>query len=268
MATLIDERNEVEADDLEQEAPVGQHLQEEQDESAPVSNNEEETDELPDKYRGKSVKDLVQMHQEAEKALGKHGSEVGELRKIVDNYIQTQLTENKADDQPAEEAPDWFADPDKAFDYKLNNHPKIKEAEQTTKEYQRSTALQRLKADHPDMENIVNQPGFAAWIKQSPVRQKLFLQADQEYNYDAAHELFSTWKQIQGVNKDVTESDKQQRKEKVKEASTGNARGSNAPSRKKVYRRADIMRLRETDRERYNAMSDEILQAYKEGRVV
>ena len=35
----------------------------------------------------------------------------------------------------------------------------------------------------------------------------------------------------------------------------------------KVYRRADIIKLMKTDPERYNALSDEILKAYAEGRV-
>ena len=50
--------------------------------------------EIPDKYKGKTAEELVQMHQEAEKLLGRQSSEVGELRKVVDTYIQTQLTED------------------------------------------------------------------------------------------------------------------------------------------------------------------------------
>ena len=39
----------------------------------------EDTDDedLPEKYRGKSMKEVVHMHQEAEKRMGKQGSEVG-----------------------------------------------------------------------------------------------------------------------------------------------------------------------------------------------
>ena len=33
--------------------------------------------EIPDKYQGKSAQELVQMHQEAEKLLGRQSSEVG-----------------------------------------------------------------------------------------------------------------------------------------------------------------------------------------------
>ena len=45
---------------------------------------------LPEKYQGKSLEEVVQMHQEAEKLLGRQSSEVGELRKVVDDYISTQ----------------------------------------------------------------------------------------------------------------------------------------------------------------------------------
>jgi hypothetical protein len=38
-------------------------------------------------------------------------------------------------------------------------------------------------------------------------------------------------------------------------------------SRKKIYRRADIIKLMNSDPERYQALSPEILAAYAEGRV-
>ena len=51
---------------------------------------------IPEKYRGKSVQELVQMHQELEKFSGKQSTEVGELRKLVDTYIQTELNNKQA----------------------------------------------------------------------------------------------------------------------------------------------------------------------------
>jgi hypothetical protein len=48
-------------------------------------------DDVPEKYKGKSTAEIVRMHQEAEKLLGKQSGEVGELRSVVDSYIQTQL---------------------------------------------------------------------------------------------------------------------------------------------------------------------------------
>ena len=85
MATLIDERQEDEVEINEQEEVVSQVTEEPQVEETP------QEDDIPDKYKGKSTAEIVRMHQEAEKLLGRQSSEVGELRQVVDNYIQTCL---------------------------------------------------------------------------------------------------------------------------------------------------------------------------------
>ena len=70
MATLIDERLEEEENTEEQE--VSQITEE------PTQETPQE-DDIPDKYKGKSTAEIVRMHQEAEKLLGKQSGEVGEL---------------------------------------------------------------------------------------------------------------------------------------------------------------------------------------------
>ena len=47
--------------------------------------------ELPEKYRDKSLDDIVKMHQEAEKLIGKQAQEVGEVRKLADELIKQNL---------------------------------------------------------------------------------------------------------------------------------------------------------------------------------
>ena len=84
MATLIDERQD-EVEINEEEEVVSQVTEEPQVEETP------QEDDIPDKYKGKSTAEIVRMHQEAEKLLGRQSSEVGELRSVVDSYIQTQL---------------------------------------------------------------------------------------------------------------------------------------------------------------------------------
>ena len=43
--------------------------------------------------------------------------------------------------------------------------------------------------------------------------------------------------------------------------------GGTGESSKRIYRRADLIRLKMNDPNRYDALSDEIMQAYAEGRV-
>ena len=260
MATLLDERldDEEQPDETEQAGDF---------ENDPVE--QETQSEIPDKYRGKSAEDLVRMHQEAEKLLGRQSSEVGELRQVVDSYIQTQLSNQQAPQQQQQEDDevDFFVDPQSAVNRAISNHPKIKEAEAYTQQARQQATLSQLKSNHPDMESILQDPKFAEWIKGSKVRTQLFVQADQGYDYDAAHELFSLWKERNQVVQQTANVEKQARKNTLKSASTGNARGTAEGSRKKVYRRADIIKLMRTDPERYQSLSDELLKAYAEGRV-
>ena len=231
-----------------------------------VTPEPQEPSSIPEKYQNKSAEELVQMHQEAEKLLGRQSSEVGELRKVVDNYIQAQLTPEQEAPQEVEEI-DWFTDPDKAVNRAIQNHPKIKEAEELTKQYRASTALSELQRKHPDMTQILQDANFAEWIKASNVRTKLFVAADQEYDHESADELFNLWKERQNIVQQTAAVEEQSRKQAVKSASTGNARGSSESAPKKIYRRADIINLMRTDPDRYAALQPEIMKAYAEKRV-
>ena len=264
-ATLIDERKE------EDQEPTDQ-LDTQDTVETPQEEEQPQQPEVPEKYRGKSVEDLVQMHQELEKFSGKQSTEVGELRKVVDDYIQTQLSVQQAPQQQQyqddnDDDVDFFVDPKTAVSRAIDNHPKIKEAQAYTQQYKQQATLAQLKSSHPEMEQILQDPKFAEWIKGSKVRTQLFVQADQAYDYDAANELFSLWKERNQVVQQTAQAEREARKSSVKTASTGNARGTAEGSRRKVYRRADIIKLMRTDPERYQSMSDELLKAYAEGRV-
>ena len=260
-AQLLEERPEEEATETAKELTTDTV-------ETPEEEQPQETD-VPEKYQGKSVEDLVQMHQELEKFSGKQSTEVGELRKVVDNYIQTQLSDQQAPQQQQQEDDDvdFFVDPQNAVNRAIDNHPKIKEAQAYTQQAKQQATLSQLKSKHPDMESILQDAKFAEWIKGSKVRTQLFVQADQSYDYDAAHELFSLWKERSQVVQQTANVEKQARKNTLKSASTGNARGTSEGSRKKVYRRADLIKLMQTDPDRYMALQPEIMAAYAEKRV-
>ena len=227
---------------------------------------QEEVNSVPEKYQNKSIEELVQMHQEAEKLVGKQSSEVGELRKVVDEYIhqQTQLTQQT--NEPVEEI-DFFSEPNKAVSNAIENHPSVREAKQVAQEYRKTTALSQLQSKHPEMNTILQDEKFLEWIKGSNVRTRLLQQADQQFDVEAADELFSTWKERQQMIGTTADAEKSQRKQQVKAASTGSSSGSGEKASRKIYRRADIINLMRTDPARYQALSDEILKAYAEGRV-
>lgn len=266
MATFVDQRDDEELKDGEEISSLED--QEESNEAVEAQPSIEE-DEIPDKYRGKSVKDIVRMHQEAEKLLGRQSQEVGELRRTFDEYIKTQLAkEEQAHASTTDTAPvDFFEDPQKAVEAAIANHPKIREAETVAQQLKMQEAMAKLKQSHPDFEQVVVSDDFLSWVEKSKFRTDLLRKADRNYDYEAADELLSSWKERQGVVDQAAKTEQQSRKESVKKASTGNTKGSaEAPSRK-VYRRADIIKLMQTDPDRYMALAEEIRQAYAEKRV-
>jgi len=266
MARFIDERQETE-DDNEVTTDINELVEQEAPQE-PTPEPTEPEDDLPEKYKGKSTAEIVRMHQEAEKLLGRQSSEVGELRKVVDDYIQTQL-DTQAPKQTAEqdEEIDWYSDPDKAMERAIANHPSVKKAEEAAAANARSSAMSQLQARHPDMENIVKDPKFVEWIKASKIRTQLFAQADRNYDYEAADELFTTWKERQGAVAQTVADEKGSRKQAINKASTGSVKGNGEQRSKKVYRRSDIIKLMKEDPKRYLDLSDEIHRAYAENRV-
>lgn len=220
----------------------------------PEDNKEESN--LDPKYQGKSAEEIADMHRAAEKLLGQQGSEIGELRKTVDTFILSQSTPNEP-----EEKPDFFTEPDKAVDAAINQNPAIKKADDTAKKMDIILARQELNERHPNHRQIIGDPKFVDWVKGSTYRQGLFQRGHKEFQVDALDELFTGWKEFQST------SNRQERSEQVKKASTGNVSGSGAKTDKKL-KRVDIINLYKTDPKRYREMSGEIRKAYEEGRVV
>lgn len=228
---------------------------------------EETIEDTPEKYRGKSAKEVIEMHQAAEKLIGKQGSEVGELRRVVDDFIQTQ-TLKEAQTTETEVAPeDFYDNPAKNVKREIDNHPAIKEAKQAALEMKRSSTLTRLNAEYPELESTVQDPAFAEWIKSSKVRSELYNRAEVHFDYDAAKELLGNWTDKQERITKVEKSSKIDKDNQLKAASVG-SEGNNEPVSKKKYRRSDIIKLMQTDPDKYDALSDEIMAAYQEGRVI
>ena len=229
---------------------------------------EETEDDLPEKYRGKSASDIARMHQELEKRLGQQSQEVGELRKHFDEYVQSSVKSQQSAPEVPEEAPDFFSDPDAAMRYAIENHPTLRQAREVAVEMAKSQAMAKLQTAHPDMKEVISDPGFQEWVQKSKIRMELFRNADQNYDFDAADELLSLYKERATVVKQTAVVEKQARKQEIKKASTGTARSNpEGQVSKKVYRRRDIIELMNSDPKRYEALMPEIMKAYQEGRV-
>ena len=227
---------------------------------------EQMSNDIPDKYRGKELSDIIKMHQEAEKLIGKQAQEVGEVRKLADELIKQNLAGKPQHIKEEEPEVDFFENPQAAVRKTVDNHPDVLAARQAGQEFRKMQIQQKLAQEHPDFGQIAQDADFVNWVKSSPIRIGLYAKADGEFDYDSANELLSTYKQLRGVKaKQTNEAGETQRKSNLKAATVDV--GGSGESGKRVYRRADLIRLKMTDPNRYDALSDEIMQAYQEGRV-
>jgi hypothetical protein len=254
MADII-ESNEVEESGDVSELPTEMVVEE-----TPV----QQEPEVPEPYRGKSPAELAKMVEDAQKMIGRQANELGENRRVMDEYIKAQLT--AAPKQPVEDI-DFFTDPEAAVAKMVESHPKVRQAEAAAEQMVKMNAMSALQSRHPDLKSIVTNQGFQDWVGGSPMRMRLFQQADKAYDVEAADELLSLYKERQQLVEQTSEVEKRSRDQQVQKASTGNTRGSGAAPSRKVYRRSDLIKLNMTDPERYEAMSSEIMAAYAEGRV-
>jgi len=232
----------------------------------------EPVEELPEKYKGKSAIEIAKMHQEAEKLIGRQANEVHEVRSLADQLLKQQLESNSKAKAPIEESleEDFFADPASAVNRQVEKHPAVLEARQAALEMKKMKTAQQLSAKHPDFATIASDSGFQDWVKSSAIRLNLFAKADAEFDFESADELLSTYKELKQIKQQnqVTQTAAVENKaqEQAMKAATVDVGGAGESSRK-VYRRADLIKLRRTDPDRYMQMSDEIMDAYATGRV-
>lgn len=221
---------------------------------------------VPDKYRGKSLEDIVTMHQEAEKLIGRQAQEVGEVRRLADELLKQQLSQKQVQPPVVENEIDFFEDPQSAIRKAVTNHPDVLAAKQASAQLKQIQTHAMLNKKHPDFADVVRDGEFIEWVKASPMRLNIYAMADANYDFAAADELLTTFKQIRtSKTQQTTDAGNAVRKQNLSAASVDV--GGTGESSKKVYRRADLIRLRMTDPNRYEALEPEIRAAYNEGRV-
>jgi len=226
---------------------------------------EETKPKLPELYEGKSLEDVIRMHQEANNMIGKQAQEVGEVRRLADELLKQNLN-SKQQQVEIEPEVDFFENPQKAVQNTIDKHPDVLAARQAGQEFKKMQIQQKLAQDHPDYSQVVNDSEFQNWVKSSPIRLGLYAKADGEFDYDSANELLSTFKQLRGVRvKESEQADTAARAKTMKAVAVDT--GGSGESSKRVYRRADLIRLKMQDPNRYDALSEEIMAAYAEKRV-
>lgn len=212
---------------------------------------------IPEPYQGKTIEEVIQMHQHAEKTIGRQGEELGSLRSLAEQQIAAGST-------PEPESVDFYEDPEKAIERIIEQ--KLAPFNASLRAQNEAAVRERLTQNYPEWEATVKSDEFQNWVAESQVRTRLFVAANGN-DWQSADELLGTWAKINGADKAAAKASSKavDRDRKLRAAKT--EKGASGIDPRKILSRADLRQLKQTNPTRYNELGPEIRKAYAEGRV-
>lgn len=265
---FADGADEALVDEVVIEDTAGEELEEDEGKEAPAAASA-----IPSKFVGKSAEEIAASYEQLEREFGRRGNELGELRKITDDILKAQLSPTKqAESEGGITSETLLDDPQAAIDRAIANSPEVKALRADKAETASNVALERLKTDHPDAGAVIASPDFNAWINAIPSRAARYATADNVQDFDVANELIATFKEVHPVSTPTPEQTaaadaaRQAELDGVRGAKPG-ASNPGTKQKGKILLRADLMRLRQSDPDRYNRLGPQIEKAYAENRV-
>jgi hypothetical protein len=247
----------------------------------PQNQQDPPEDELPEKYRGKSLKDIIAMHQNAESELGRKNNEVGVIRKLADELIGVRATERQAN-QPAPRKPlttdELLDDPENKILEVVREATErsVRAQEERVDRMEASLQVQAFERKYPGFQDTMQSQDFGSWLQGgSDYRKRLALRAA-DGDFGAADELFGLYNE-QTSSRAAQGNQPPARQESgtaaARAASTVRSGGSNAngvvpgSDGKKTFSRSELLDMRINRPEEFDMRQDEILAAYREKRV-
>lgn len=208
---------------------------------------------VPEKYKEKTVDDLINMHVNLEKVLHRQGNELGQLRKLTDTQAQLLTISTKAGlMQPGQgttvetttkapiTAEALLSRPDESLNSAISSNPSVTQNAQRLNNLEHSLARKDFEAQYSTYREDVQNPEFQEWVLKSQTRSKLLVDLDKNYNFGSGRELWELWTE----HTDTKAAAERARGDKVTAAST--IRGSSAEVSqpgKPIYSRAKLAEL-------------------------
>lgn len=237
------------------------------------------TPSIPDKYQNKSIDDIIQMHQEAERKASRLSTEVGELRNR-ENQLLTRVTEQAKPEVKRELlTPDsLLTDPNAAISQAISQSDvahRVDSTAQRLENLERNLSQREFTQKYPDFVQDLNDPEFQAWASANPTRLKLLQHANANLDFSVANDLWDMWdehKQLKDGRTKVAKAAKVKAASVVRDTPADSVRQG-----KVIYSRAKIKELISKVADDNSAakakwedptFQADLVAAYAEGRVV
>lgn len=192
--------------------------------------------EIPERFRGKSPAEIARAYAELEKMNSRQAQDLGKMRKTVDDMIALELQKaGGGQDAPSTKpvtTDELWDNPDDAIsrvvDKKVSS--RVEELERELLNERVARAKGEFEKSFPDWQSDVQDPAFINWVKESPYRTRLAMDADRG-DFGAAETLFGTYRDLKKARE--SEQRKEEAKRKVKEvALESSGAGASEPTEK------------------------------------
>ncbi len=235
---------------------------------------------IPDRFKNKSIEDVIQSYEELEKLNSRQSQDLGAMRKTVDELLDIQKQQASS---PAPEpskpvsVDDLYEDADgnirRVVREEASNEIEALKSELNTLRVERRVA--QIDDKFPNWREKAQAPEFLDWVRESPYRVRMVQEADAG-DFDAAEEILGMYYEHsqRSETQDQQAQERRQATDNLNAAMLESASPA-TPQLEDTYSRNDLMEARlaakrgDLKAERWlQAHADSIAIAYEEGRIV
>jgi hypothetical protein len=246
---------------------------------AAVTNKSVPTDDAADpRFAGKSTAEIVSMYRNLESHSGRLASQLGEARNSVNALIlgkrENDLSKGSGKPTATVAPADLLVNPTEALDRYLESrtNPEVSALKDRLAQLEAQLTQTVFTVNHPKAQDVTQDPAFAAWVRQTPLRSQL-AEAAAQGDLGKADLLLREWQHAKSSNESTVTTTNDRAKTLARsvslESSTASGEDAGRQRSTKTLSRRNLQALRMSNPDKYESqeMQNEIVRAYVEGRV-
>lgn len=230
---------------------------------------------IPDRFKDKSVEEVVQSYTELEKRFSQQGNTLGEMRKVLDDQILQRNTVEETTTPEASEVSldDLYEDPDKVVRRVVGEETdaRLEAMEKELAHTKVQAAVADLTRKHPSWEQDVRSEEFETWVNSTPIRARMSRIVRETGDPTAADELLTEY---YGAKKSTADAARTAQREQALDDASLESSGAQVTHGEQTFSRTELMNIRiaakQGNREAADwlkANQNAIAYAYEEGHI-
>ena len=245
---------------------------------ASESRQAENSIEIPERFKDKSIEDVIKSYTELEKAYSRQGNDLGEYRKLSEQLLalESQGGSKETETQSEDISIDALYDDPKGTIEKVVSQ-RVSGLEQQLQQERFNERLKQMNSKYEGWQEEVRTPEFVNWVQEwanTPVRQRLVMQGDQG-DLDSAEEVLLSYYEKKMLSQKAQATERKAKRDADLAKGTLESGSPDSPESETTFSRKKLLDLRirakQGDRKASEFLKEnqvDIARAYAEGRLV